>query len=163
MCEQDIAIRDAHEGGEFSMIVGTKEFSGKGAREEAAKALTYAVLSWRDDLTLQPRASFRGFEILSRGKRLTGLALDGEPVPELFIKGTGLYSANLNPENPLGTMQSIEHALRSLDKLADQEQERGARLEKTLADYQAQAEQALRARSAYEGIARAPGATQRRT
>lgn len=36
-------------------------------------------------------------------------------------------------------MQSIEHALRSLDKLADQEQERGARLEKSLADYQAQA------------------------
>ena len=81
----------------------------------------------------------RGFEILSRGKRLTGLALDGEPVPELFIKGKSLYSANLNPENPLGTMQSIEHALRSLDKLADHEQERGMRLEKTLADYQAQA------------------------
>ena len=36
---EDIATRDAHEGGEFSMIVGTKEFSGKGAREEAAKAL----------------------------------------------------------------------------------------------------------------------------
>ena len=36
-------------------------------------------------------------------------------------------------------MQSIEHALRSLDKLAEQEQERGARLGKALADYQAQA------------------------
>ena len=136
---EDIATRDAHEGGEFSMSVGTKEFSGKGAREEAAKALTYAVLSWRDDVTLQLRASFRGFSILSGGKRLTGLALDGEPVPDLFIKGSSLYSANLNPENPLGTMQSIEHALRSLDKLADHEQERGARLGKTLADYQAQA------------------------
>ena len=136
---EDIATRDAHEGGEFSMIVGTKEFSGKGAREEAAKALTYDVLTWRDDMTLQPRASFKGFEILSRGKRLTGLALDGEPVPELFIRGRGLYSANLNPDNPLGTMQSIEHALRALDKLAEQEQEHGGRLGKTLADYQAQA------------------------
>ena len=135
----DIATRDAHEGGEFSMIVGTTEFSGKGAREEAAKALTYDVLTWRDDMALQPRASFRGFEILSRGKRLTGLALDGEPVPELFIRGKGLYSANLNPENPLGTMQSIEHALRALDKFAEQEQEHGSRLGKTLADYQAQA------------------------
>ena len=134
-----IATRDAHEGGEFSMIVGTKEFSGKGAREEAAKALTYDVLTWRDDISLQPRASFKGFEILSRAKRLTGLALDGEALPELFIKGKGLYSANLNPENPLGTMQSIEHALRALDKLAEQEQEHGARLGKTLADYQAQA------------------------
>jgi N12 class adenine-specific DNA methylase len=136
---EDIATRDAHEDGEFLMIVGTKEFSGKGAREEAAKALTYDVLTWRDDMTLQRRASFRGFEILSRGKRLTGLALDGEPVPELFIRGRGLYSANLNPENPLGTMQSIEHALRALDKLAEQEQEHGTRLGKTLADYQAQA------------------------
>jgi hypothetical protein len=36
-------------------------------------------------------------------------------------------------------MQSIEHTLRALDKLADQEQERSARLEKALADYQAQA------------------------
>jgi hypothetical protein len=136
----DIAIRDAHEGAEFSMVVGTKEFSGKGAREEAAKALTYAVLSWRDAPTFQPRASFRGFEILSRGKRLTGLALDGEPMPELFVRGNGLYSANLNAENPLGTIQSIEHALRSLDKLADQEQERGLRMEKALTEYQAQAD-----------------------
>ena len=137
---QDIMTRDAHEGAEFSMIVGKNQYSGKGAREEAAKALTYAVLSWRDDVTLQPRASFRGFEILSRGKRLTGLALDGEPVPDLFIRGSGVYSANLNAENPLGTMQSIEHTLRSLDRLADQEQEHGARLGKTLADYQAQAD-----------------------
>jgi N12 class adenine-specific DNA methylase len=137
--QDDIATRDAHEDGEFSMIVGAKEFSGKGAREEAAKALTYDVLAARDDLTVQPRASFRGFEILSRGKRLTGLALDGEPLPELFIKGSGLYSANLNVENPIGTMQSIEYTLRALDKLADQEQERSTRLEKNLADYQAQA------------------------
>jgi hypothetical protein len=36
-------------------------------------------------------------------------------------------------------MQSIEHTLRALDKLADEEQERSARLEKALADYQAQA------------------------
>jgi hypothetical protein len=97
----DIMTRDSHEGAEFSMIVGREEFSCKGAREEAAKALTYAALTERDDLTLQPRASFRGFEILSRGKRLTGLALDGEPGPELFVRGTGFYAANLNAENPL--------------------------------------------------------------
>jgi anti-sigma factor ChrR (cupin superfamily) len=36
-------------------------------------------------------------------------------------------------------MQSIEHALRALDKLAEQEQEHSGRLGKTLADYQAQA------------------------
>ena len=36
-------------------------------------------------------------------------------------------------------MQSIEHALRSLEKAAEQEQERAARAEKMLADYQEQA------------------------
>jgi hypothetical protein len=45
---------------------------------------------------------------------------------------------NLNAENPLGTMQSIEHTLRALDNLADQEPERSARLGKNLADFQAQ-------------------------
>jgi len=97
-------------------------------------------LTWRDDLAMLPRASFRGFEILSRGKRLTGLALDGPPVPDLFVKGAGLYGARLNPESPLGTIQSIEHVLRSLDKLAEQEQERAARFAKNLADYREQAD-----------------------
>jgi hypothetical protein len=36
--------------------------------EEAAKALTHAVLTWRDDQTMQPHGFFRGFEILSKGK-----------------------------------------------------------------------------------------------
>ena len=45
----------------------------------------------------------------------------------------------LTAENPLGTMQSIEHTLRALDKLADEEQERSAPTEKALADCQAHA------------------------
>jgi hypothetical protein len=69
----DIATRDAHDGQEFAMTVGNRVYSGKGAREEGAKALTYAVLSWRDDPTLQARGAFRGFEILSKGKPSTSL------------------------------------------------------------------------------------------
>src|ERR1039458_1888578 len=64
--QADILTRDADSSDEFSMIVGNKLFSGKGAREDAANALAVAVLTWRDDLTLQPRASFRGFQIMSR-------------------------------------------------------------------------------------------------
>ena len=37
-------------------------------------------------------------------------------------------------------MQSIEHTLRSLDRLAEEERERSLRMEKALADYQAQAD-----------------------
>jgi excinuclease UvrABC ATPase subunit len=38
---KDIAKRDAHADDEFAMTVGNRVYSGKGAREEAAKALTY--------------------------------------------------------------------------------------------------------------------------
>jgi hypothetical protein len=131
----DIVTRDAHGDEDFSMTVGNRVFSGKGAREDAANALTLAVLSWRDDLTLQPRGSFRGFQIMSRGRRG-----DGEPqIPDLFVKGSGLYAAHLNPETPVGTVQSIEHTLRAFDKFALQEEERKDRLDKTLSDYRAQA------------------------
>ncbi len=66
--EADIVTRNASESSEFSMTVGNRVFSGKGAREEAAKALTFTILSWRDDQTMQPRGALRGFEILSKGK-----------------------------------------------------------------------------------------------
>jgi len=136
----DISVRDAHGGEEFSMRVGNRVFSGKGAREEGAAALTQVVLSWRDDLTLQVRGVFRGFEILSKGRGATLLVnSDDERMPELFIKNAGIYKAQLNAENPVGTMQSIEYALRSLDKAAVDEQERTARAEKMLGDFQEQA------------------------
>ncbi len=63
----------------------------------------------------------------------------GAPVPDLFTRSAGTYTAHVNADNPLGTMQSIEHTLRALDKAAEDEQHRMERLEKTLTDYQAQA------------------------
>ncbi len=139
--EADIATRNANDAAEFSMTVGNRAFAGKGAREEAATALTLAILTWRDDQSLQTRAVFRGFEILSRGKTGGfGLLQDDERIPDLFIRGRATYSATLNPVNPVGTIQSIEHTLRNLDKLKDDQKSRVARIEKELADYQAQAE-----------------------
>ena len=139
--EGDIELRNGTEGADFAMTVGNRVFAGKGAREEAAKALTFTILSWKDDQTIQPRGQFRGFEILSKGKSDGfGLLQDAERVPELFIRGRATYSANLNPTNPLGTVQSIEHTLRSLDRLAAEQQGRVTRAEKELVDYQAQAD-----------------------
>jgi len=139
--EADIELRNTSDAPEFSMTVGNRVFSGKGAREEAAKALTFTILSWRDDQTLQPRGQFRGFEILSKGKSGgLGLLQDDDRVPELFVRGRATYSANLNAANPVGTVQSIEHTLRSLDKLAAEQQSRAARAKKELADYQAEAD-----------------------
>jgi hypothetical protein len=137
--ESDIGTRNAGEDADFVMTVGVKEFSGPDARKEAAKALTHAVLSWRKDTTLHARGHFRGFEILSRGHDSATFGGE-ERLPDLFIRGSGSsYCANLNADNPIGTVQSIEHALRSLDRLVEDERERVAQLEKTLADYQSQA------------------------
>jgi hypothetical protein len=136
---RDIANRDAHAADEFAMTVGNRVYSGKGTREEAAKALTYAVLSWRDDTTLQVRGNFRGFEILSKGKVTAGFNTEDDRVPEIFIRGAGTYPAHLNPENTLGTVQGIEHTLRSLERVATQQLERADYLQKTLTDYQGQA------------------------
>jgi len=139
--EADIATRNANHAEEFMMKVGNRIFSGKGAREEAAKALTLAILTWRDDLTMHTRGSFRGFEILSRGKSSGfGMAQEDDRIPELFVCGRGTYSAKLNAANPIGTVQSIEHALRNLDRLALDQQERCARVEKELANYREQAD-----------------------
>jgi hypothetical protein len=123
------------------MTVGNRVFSGKGAREEAAKALTFMILSWRDDQTMQPRSALRGFEILSRGKSGGfGLVQEDERLPEIFVRGRATYSANLNAANPIGTVQSIEHTLRNLDKAAAEQRSRVARIEKELQDYQSQAD-----------------------
>ena len=127
----DISSRDAHGGEEFVMAVGSRLFSGKGAREEAATALTRAALACRVESGARSLASFRGFEILCRAK-LTG-------PPDLFVRGTGAYAANLNADNPLGTMQSVEHVLRSLDRAAEKEHEHLGRLEKSVADFRAEA------------------------
>ena len=128
----DIATRDAHADDDFSMKVGNREFSGKGAREDAGKALNAVIMSWRDDKTPQVRARFKGFEILSRGSQFK----DGEP--ELFVRGKETYTATLNPDNPLGTISSIESVLRGLDRKAEDEQREIERQEKALADYRAQ-------------------------
>ncbi len=127
----DILTRDAHAEDDFTMKVGNREFSGKGAREEAGNALNSVIMSWRDDNTPQVRAHFKTFEILSRGAQR-----DREP--DLFIRGEEIYKANLNPDNPLGTIQSIEHVLRSLDRRAEDERRELERQEKALADYRAQ-------------------------
>jgi hypothetical protein len=128
----DIATRDAHDGEEFVMTVGGRTFSGKGAREESAQALTRAALARPDDFAVRSLGTFHGLEILSRNKMTASL-------PDLLIRSAGSYSANLNADNPVGTVQSIEHTLRALDRSAEKEQERAGHLQKTLADFQGQA------------------------
>jgi hypothetical protein len=131
--EADIALRDRNNSESFSMTMGNRTFTGKGAREEAAKALTYLILTWKDDESRQVRAHFRGFGIVSQGKRPS--FLESDPVPSLFLRGSGTYSASLNPANPVGTIQSIEYTLRSLERAAEHEREQLHQLEGNLAAF----------------------------
>jgi N12 class adenine-specific DNA methylase len=129
----DIATRDANTGEEFTMTVGRRTFSGKGAREEASRALNDVVMSWKNDESTQVRARFKGFDIASKGHPL---GRDFEP--DLYVKGALTYRAQLNPDNPQGTMQSIEQLLRHLERRAEQEREDIERQQKTLSEYHAQ-------------------------
>jgi N12 class adenine-specific DNA methylase len=129
----DIAARDRHTDEDFAMTVGNRTFSGKGAREEAAKALNDVILSWSNDQRPQVRGRFKGFEIASRGH-----ALGSNHEPDVFLRGALNYRVQLNPENPVGTMQSIEYILRHLDRRAEEEREYAERQEKALAEYKAQ-------------------------
>jgi hypothetical protein len=128
----DIATRDSHADEEFTMRVGNREFSGKGAREEAGNALNTVAVSWKDDKSMKVRGNYKGFEILSRGSQWEGRD------PDLYVRGRETYQANLNPDSAAGTMSSIEHALRGLDRRAEDEQREIERQEKDLADYKAQ-------------------------
>ena len=68
------------------------------------------------------------------------MGLDSDVAPDLFVRGEATYSANLSPTNPVGTVQSIEHTLRSLDRFAADQQGHLQRIEKELADYKSQAD-----------------------
>jgi hypothetical protein len=78
-------------------------------------------------------------QILSKGIGTTKIGMFEDELPDVYIRGAGLYKAKLNAENPIGTIQSIEHAIRSFDSSAEDEEMRIAKLEKTLKDYKEQA------------------------
>jgi hypothetical protein len=132
---EDIATRDSH-AGEFVMAVDDQVYSGKHAREEAGKALIQTIMAslWQDrkELQLKRIGHYQGFAILSSFN-----GREGEK-PKLYLRGKHTYEANLNTENPLGTVASIEYALRRLDKDAEEEQAACERMEKALAGYKEQ-------------------------
>ena len=131
---EDLATRDAHEG-EFTMTVDSREFSGKNAREEAGKALIQVITSslWEGGgQQLKRLGDYKGFALMSSFS-----GREGE-TPRLYLRGKHTYEANLNSENALGTIASIEYALRRLDRDAEEEKSKCERMEKALADYREQ-------------------------
>src|SRR5260370_27939365 len=89
---------------------------------------------WEDskELKLKNRGHYKGFTIMSSFS-----GREGE-TPYVYLRGKQTYEANLNPENALGTIYSIEAVLRRLDDLAEKEKSELERKEKALADYMEQ-------------------------
>ncbi len=133
---EDISTRDVNTGDEFTMTVNGRVYSGKNAREEAGEALIKTIMSslWEDnkEQKLKHRGHYKGFTIMSS---VSGR--EGE-TPYLYLRGKQTYEANLNTENALGTIASIEHALHRLDRFAEEEQSECERMEKALGDYMEQ-------------------------
>ena len=127
----DIERRNRNAAKAFTMSIAGREYTGDMARKSAGEALIKTVMSalWESDKELQPVGSYKGFSInLSRNGTLLRTTL----------QGAHAYEVTLNTQNPLGTIYSIEAALRNLDRQAQAEQAAIARKEKALADYTAQ-------------------------
>ncbi len=85
---------------------------------------------WEDSREVQQLGSYKGLALVS--------SLSSDGTPWLYLRGTHTYETNLNTENAFGTIASIEHTLRSLDRFAEEERSEAERKEKALADYREQ-------------------------
>ena len=129
---EDITTRNGYEKHEFDMAVGKERFIGKDAREAAGNALIEAVNAGDEDQSFQVIGSYKGFEIVMRGRQME-LA-----EPELYLRGRQTHRVSFNEESAFGTLSAMDYALKRLDRLADEERELIARHEKELADYREQ-------------------------
>jgi N12 class adenine-specific DNA methylase len=128
----DIETRNGNHSEEFSMTIAGKLFEGKDARERAAKALDETILAWRSSQTLKGCGKIAGFDILCQGK------LDGSIAT--YLRGEASYNVNYNPDNPIGTLMSIERTLRGLESVQSHLETGIANDEKALAEYLLQSE-----------------------
>ncbi len=114
LLNEDIKKRDENTIKEFLLTIGTKQFTD---RDEAAEALLQNILSWTNTKTLdQPRGIFKGFTIHSE-VIIGPLFSKGY----LFLQGAKRYELNLNGQSAIGTLMSIEHAVRSFETFRDKE------------------------------------------
>lgn len=129
---EDISLRDLAENREFEMTVGKERFVGKDAREVAGNALIEAVKAGDEDESWQKIGSYKGFEIMMRG-RPTELGR-----PTLYLHGKQTHQVSFNEESAAGTLSSMDYALKRLHRLAEEEKLSIERREKELDDYREQ-------------------------
>ncbi|MDR3425797.1 MAG: hypothetical protein P4M13_12125, partial [Alphaproteobacteria bacterium] len=129
---KDIETRSQNKTEEFSLSVAEHNYSGKDARDRAAKALNEVILTARTTPSLKPVAQIAGFDILCRGEP------DGSV--STFLRGEATYTINYNPDSPIGTIMSIERTLQGLETVQSRMESDLQRDKKALAEYKLQSE-----------------------
>lgn len=106
--QADIKTRDKNKTEEFAMTVAGQPYTGKDAREKAAIALDKSIIGfWENGREAGTCGQISGFDIVCR-RTTTNMV-------SAFLRGEAVYAVNFNPENPIGTIMSIEHALRGFE------------------------------------------------
>ena len=132
MVGKDIATREANMGEQFAMTLAGRRYTGKEGREQAAKELNGVILTLSADAEAKCRGQIAGFDIMTRATP------DGEVTA--CLRGFAAYTFHHNPENPLGTIVSIERALRGFEAIQGRLESDIARDQNELAEYRVQSQ-----------------------
>jgi hypothetical protein len=92
-------------------------------------------LANRHSLSLKCVAKIAGFDVLCRGEQGGSVSA--------FLHSEATYTINYNPDNPIGTMMSLEHSLRGVDTVQARLETDITRDEKALAEYKLQSEKSF--------------------
>jgi N12 class adenine-specific DNA methylase len=133
--EADTVRRDTEPDNSFRIVVGSETFEGRESRKDAATALTSAILSASAGRTRCQCGAYRGFAIWTRPN--TSSSADNPSVP-FSLEGQWTYTAHANPENPIGTLLSIDHVLANIEHHLATTRAELCAAEKDLQDYGAQ-------------------------
>jgi N12 class adenine-specific DNA methylase/adenine-specific DNA methylase len=123
--EQDAAARVDTHGDKFRMVVGRKTYT---ERAEAGAALVYLAAEHRDDHI----AGRAGTVVLGE---LAGFKVEYRSTwpDKVTLRGAAEYGANTSP-SPIGSISSLEHAVRSIDEQATRCREELTRGRQAVAD-----------------------------
>lgn len=121
--EADIATRDKNTGEKFSMTVGKRTYD---ERKAAGEALNKFAIDRRMDEEPAVAGSYRGFELRTQGLGAERKVSNGSDtwdtnLPRLSFHGEATHHANLS-DSPLGTLQSLDHEIKGLDRSLEQAQ-----------------------------------------
>jgi N12 class adenine-specific DNA methylase len=134
--ERDIATRDANPN---QFTVGSRTFTGDDARKEAAAAIAQWLENSRGERTPALFGSYRGLKLYTRPGFAANVMTGNPPLPNVTIEGAATYGATANPDNPMGTIMSIEAVVRNFETTRDGFMQELERRRQSLATLEAEA------------------------